>query len=235
MEVSQVTERFGELTKEEPVSTLAPDLIMPETVVFEAVSPFYGYYDDAPLAEKKPYVYFLLDECHSLHMVSRAIVNIRKIIRHEMTADLGSISLNNQTLPVIRIKHIDKFCRVSHLQKCFLNEGIRLKKAFRQVNHEMALITIQKFMQLVYVGDGLYMDQCDSNKGYFSIPQYLDWKQFKALTIEAKYDTSILYFDAAQAVIFENNKVIELVRIYRELLAVEKLSAIRDRYLKVLG
>ncbi len=235
MEAANVIERFGELTKEEPVSTLAVDLVLPETVVFEAVTPFYGYYDDAPLAEKQPYVYFLLDECHSLHVVSRAVVNIRKAIRHEMTADLGSISLNNHTLPVIRIKQIEKYCRIPHLQKCFLQEGILLKKSFRQVSNEMALITMQKFLQLASVGNGLYLDQSDHNKGYFFIPQYLEWRQFKALTIEAKYDTSILYFDAAQAVMFENNKVIDLVRIYRELLAVEKLSAIRDRYLKVLG
>ena len=235
METTSLLERYAELTKAEPISTLDSDLTLPDTVVLEAVSPFYGYYNDAPLAEKQPYVYLVLDACHSLHTITRAVVNIRPRITHGLTADMGSLRLGNQTLPVIRIRDIKKYCRIAHIQKLLLDEGIGLKKSIGPVKNEMALISLQKFLLLEPAGDGLYLDKVDANKGYFTIPKYLDWPSFEQLTKEAKFETSILYFDAAQAVIFEYKTLTNLVRIYREMLAVEKLSAIRDRYLKLLA
>lgn len=235
MDNQRIFERFGELVKEEPISTLQKDLVLPDTVVFEAVSPFFGYYNDAPLSDKEPYLYLLLDACYPLSKVARAISSVRKRVNHPLIADPGSVQAGNQTLPVIRIKGIQKYCRVRHLQKYFAEEGILLKSAFRQITNEMVVINLHKFLQLKEVGDGLYLDLEDGNKGYFVIPEYLDWQAFKDLTREVKYDTSILFFDAAQAAVLQNDCVIEMVRIYREHLAVEKLSAIRDRYLKVLS
>ena len=234
MAKDQIIERFGELIKEEPVSTLSADFLMQDTVAVEAVSPFYGYYNDAPLANKEPYIYLVLDTCYSVNKVSRAVVNIRKKITHPLMADAGTIELPTLTIPVIRIKGIEKFCRIKHLQKHFMDEGIFLRGSLRKVDNEMVVINLQKFLLLREVGSGLYMDEEDSSKGYFVIPDHLTWPAFKALTKEVKYDTSILFFDAAQAVIFEHQRVIDLVRVYREDLALEKLAAIRDRYLKVL-
>ncbi len=230
-----IIERFGELIKEEPLSSISDDLVLPDTVVLESVSPFYGYYNDAPLSDKKPYLYFVLDECHSLNQVHRATIAIKKGLTHPLYADLGSVSINNQSLPVIRIKGIEKFCRIRHLQSKFMEAGINFQKTFKEISEEMTIISLQKFLRLNEVSEGLYVDVDEPSKGYFEIPEYLQWAQFKSVTNEAKYDTSILYFDAAQAVIFENNRIIDLVRIYRKDLAFEKLEAIRDRYLKVLG
>ncbi len=230
-----IIERFGELIKEEPLSSISGDLILPETVVFESVSPFFGYYNDAPLSEKKPYLYFVLSECHSFNQVGRAVLSIRKTLSHPLYADLGNISMNNETLPVIRIKGIEKFCRIRHLQSKFMEAGINLKKTHKNIAEEMAIINLQKFLRLEKVGEGLYFDCDETSKGYFVIPEFLKWEQFKSLTTEAKYETSILYFDAAQAFVFEPDRIIELVRIYRKDLEVEKLAAVRDRYLKVLG
>lgn len=230
-----IIERFGELTKEEPISTVSADLVLPGTVVFEAVSPFFGYYNDAPLSEKKPYLYLVLDACYPLSKISRTVSHVRKKLTHPLIADPGSIMIGNQSLPVIRIKDIEKFCRIRHIQKYLMDEGIGFRSNFKVVQNEMVEINLQKFLLISEVDQGLYLDQEDRNKGYFVIPEYLNWGAFTKLTREVKYETSILFFDAAQAVMIENNKVTELVRVYREHLAVEKLAAIRDRYLKVLS
>ena len=234
MTAYSIIERFCELTKEEPVSTLSADLLLPDTVVYEAVSPFFGYYDDTPLSERNSILYLMLETCYSVNTVIRAVNNIRKRISYSLTADTGTIVISNQKIHIIRIKDIDKHCRIKHLQKCFIDEGISLTAAFRRVENVMALISLQKFQSLIQVGDGLYLDNEDPNKGYFEIPEFLSWDEFKDVTREAKFDTSILYFDAAQAVLIEKGRVTDLVRIYREHLAEEKLVAIRDRYLKIL-
>ncbi len=234
MSDNAIFERFGELIKEEPLSSITDDLILPDTVVLEAASPFFGYYDDAPLSKKEPYLYFVLDECHTLSRVSRAVMAIRKTLTHPLYADLGNVLIDKQSMPVIRIKGIEKFCRIRHLQKSFIDHGITMKKSLRKFTKEMTIISLQKFLRLKNLGNGLYLDYDEQSKGYFIINEYLDWERFKGLTKEAKYDTGILYFDAAQAVIIENNKITDLVRVYRKDLATEKLAAIRDRYFKVL-
>lgn len=235
MDRDKVIERFGELTKEEPISTLGADIVMTDTMVFEAVSPFFGYYHDAPLADKEPYVYIALEQCYPLSQILRAVIHVRKRLTHPLIADPGNIYIGSEVIPVIRVKGIEKFCRLRHLQQYFLEEGLQPKKNLKPTDNQMAMIRLQKFLRLRDLGDGLYLDDDDDSKGYFVIQKELDWGSFKSLTKEAKYDTSILYFDAAQATLFENNHIIDLVRVYRERLAKEKLAAIRDRYQVILS
>lgn len=235
MESQAVLERFGELIKEEPLSSVGQDLIIPDTLVLEATSPFFGYYNDAPMANKEPYLFFVLEECPSMPAVFRAANAIKKKVNHPFEADLGSISYLNYHWPALRIRDCEKYCRVKRLQQLFEEEGIVYKKGQKKITEQMAVIHLQKFFYLRPLGEGLFLDDRDPNKAYFTLPQYLDWNAFKALTTEAKYDTGILFFDAAQALYFENKEIVYLARIYREHLSLDKLKDIRDRYLKVLG
>ncbi len=226
--------RFGELIKEEPVSSLTADLVLPDTFVLEATSPFFGYYNDAPLSEKPPYVYFVLEDCPAMSVVWRASQKVKQNLKHELTADPGTVTLGNTQFPVIRIKNIGKYCRISHVQKLYQKQGIRFRKASRKVYEEMAVIRLNKFLSLHPAGNGLYFDRSEANKGYFRIPVFYSWEAFKELTIQAKYDTGILFFDAAQALYYDEGSITDMVRVYREHLTLEKLSAIRDRYYSVM-
>ncbi|MDP3444308.1 MAG: hypothetical protein Q8T08_15730, partial [Ignavibacteria bacterium] len=79
----------------------------------------------------------------------------------------------------------------------------------------------------------MYFDLQQQHHGYFVVPKNISWKKFVVLTTNVKFETSLLYFDAAQAFIFEDDSVIDLVRIYKEDLTKEKLQAIQQRYLKL--
>jgi hypothetical protein len=97
------------------------------------------------------------------------------------------------------------------------------------------MIRLEKFFYLEKTEEDIYIDKMQLHHGYFVIPEAISWKKFVALTNEVRYDTDLIFFDAAQAFIFEQNNIIDLVRIYRENLTLEKLKAIRDRYLKLFG
>ncbi|PKP52676.1 MAG: hypothetical protein CVT92_08075 [Bacteroidetes bacterium HGW-Bacteroidetes-1] len=79
----------------------------------------------------------------------------------------------------------------------------------------------------------MYVDRQQPHHGYFVFPKSIEWNDFLALTKEVNYETELRYFDAAQAYIFENNKVIDLIRIYKEDITLAKLEAIQSRYLKL--
>ena len=233
MKNNEIFERYSELIKEEPLSTLEKDMTISDSCVLESTSPFFGYYHDAPMADPDPYIYCVLDSPCSFGEIARITQKINVGRQQPLDVAVGSLSMMNKTCPVIRIKDINHYW-VKEIQESYRNEGVRFKKRQRVIVEQMTVIRLVKFLRLKPLGDGLYMDAADDTKGYFEIPQYIDWESFKKLTEEAKYETSILYFDAAQATIFESNKITYLVRVYKKHIEPAHLGPIRDRYMRLL-
>ena len=130
---------------------------------------------------------------------------------------------------------MSEYSQIAELQQRFLEEKIRFKKKTQMVENIPGMIRLEKFFYLEKKGDDMYFDKMELHHGYFVVPEFIEWTAFVALTYEVKFDTDLLFFDAAQAYIFEENKIIDLVRIYRENLTPEKLIAIRNRYLKLFS
>ncbi|TVR42830.1 MAG: hypothetical protein EA394_02655 [Bacteroidia bacterium] len=234
MKKSRVVERYCEIIKEEPLSTLEADLTADNTCVMESTSPFFGYYQDAPMGKPDPYIYCLLDRYYSLSEIMRAAENVNAHRREPVDITPGQLYLMDRRCPVIRLKDIRHFNQVHILQQSLQQEGIVFKKRQRKIKEVNGIIRLSKMIRFQSAGDGLFMDAIDDTKGYFVIPRYLGWEAFKKLTKEAKYDTCILYFDAAQASFFENGRVVELVRVYKEHITSDDLLAIKNRYIQVL-
>jgi len=234
METSNVYEKFGGLLKEEPLSCLEDNILLPDTCVLESVAPFLGYYNDVPGSVRPLYLYLMLEGACSYEVTLRATLNIQKHFKHTFDAVAASVTLFGQQNPAIRIRNLEEFGHIGLLQKAYQDEGMVFKKKIRRIENENALISLAKFFYLEPVGELMFMDKSQPHHGYFIIPRYIAWDEFKALTKEAKFDTHLLYFDASTAFYFENHSITEMVRIYRENLTTDKLKAIRDRYLKLM-
>jgi hypothetical protein len=234
MEIQNTIERYGGVIKEEPLSCIENDLIIKNTCVIEAVSPYFGYYSEVKSNTKPHMVYFVLDNYFSLETLIRATIAVQKKLKFPINAVTGSITMVNQTCYVIRLLNLNNYSNIAMVQQQYLEEGIELKKKTKSFQNQMGMIKLRRFFNLSQLGDGLYLEQNQPNMGYFKIPKYINWEDFKKLTIEVKYDTDLLYFDAARAYIYENCDIVDLVRVYRENLTEDRLIAIRDRYLKLL-
>lgn len=235
MEKTKILEYYSELIKEEPLSTLEAELTAGNTCVLESTHPFFGYYHDAPMGKPDPYIYCVLKEHHSFGDIMRATLRVNGRRRNPVDVAPGKLYLLDRICHVIRLKDISHFNQVHIIQQDFQQEGIRFKKRQRNVREQMGIIRLSKFLRLIHKGDGLYLDADDPTKAYFEIPRYISWEDFKALTTEAKYETSILYFDAAQATLFHDNKITDLVRIYKEKIEIGSIQAIRNRYHQLLA
>ena len=233
METKKVIERYAELIKEEPLSTLEKDMTISDTCVMESTSPFLGYYHDAPMSEPDPYIYCALQQPFSMGEIARITARINSQRKQPLDVAVGSLTMQNKTCPAIRIKNINHY-RVKEIQEIYRAEGVQFKKRQRVIKEQMVVIRLQKFLQLSDIEDGLYLDASDDTKGYFELPRYFDWESFKTLTTEAKFETRILYFDAARATLFTSNGIVELVRIYKKHIDAEQLKAIRDRYMQLI-
>ncbi len=233
MESPQSIQYYAEVTKEEPLSTLESEMTARNTCVLESTSPYFGYYQDAQLSRPEPFIYLVLEQHCSLGEILRKTAAVNRKLNMSIDVAPGSIYLMNKSCPVLRIKAINQY-RVKEIQEKFQEEGIVFKKRQRTLNDHMAVIHLAKFLYLTKADDGLYMDADDVTKGYFLLPEYIDWNSFKKLTEEAKYETAILFFDAAMAMISENRKILYLTRIYKKNLDLVQLKAIRDRYYKIM-
>lgn len=235
MENQSVIERFGGVTKEEPLTTLGNDLVLANTQVMESKTPFFGYYNDGPISQTGAYLYFVLDGPHSFETILRATHNVQKKVNYTLDCTPGTTSMYTHTCQVIRVKQLKQYGQISHLQWLFQQEGILFKKQFAMLKGEMVLIRLQKFLYLVPLGEGMYEDEQEKNVAYFTTPGYIAWDAFKNLTLRVKYHTDLLFFDAATAFFYENRQIVNLIRIYKEYMNVEKLKPIRDRYLKLIN
>lgn len=234
METSNVYEKFGGLLKEEPLSCLEDNILLPDTCVLESVAPFLGYYNEVPGSAKPLYLYLMLEGACSYEKTLRATLNIQKHFKHPFDAVAASVTLFGRQNPAIRIRNLEEFGQIGLLQKAYQDEGMVFKKKLRKIESKDALISLTKFFYLEPVGELMYMDKSQPHHGYFIIPRFVPWEEFKALTKEVKFDTHLLYFDASTAFYFENQSITEMVRIYRENLTTDKLKAIRARYLKLM-
>lgn len=233
METKKIVERYAELIKEEPLSTLEKEFTISDTCVLESTSPFFGYYHDGPMSEPDPYIYCVLDNHYTMGDIARTTARVNALRNQPLDVAVGTITILNRTNPVIRIKQINHY-RVREIQEVYQAEGVIFKKRQRVIKDQMGVIRLSKFLRLAEVGDGLYLDATDETKGYFELPRYVDWESFKSLTEEAKFETRILYFDAARASVFDSRDIGELVRIYKKHIDAEQLKAIHDRYIQLI-
>jgi len=234
MEKLQVIEKFGGLLKEEPLSCVNDEMFLPNACLLEAVSPFLGYYSQVRGAVKPTYFYIILDGHYSVEQITRATLNIKKFFNHPFDASAGNIRVFDHHHRAIRIRNLEEFGQIGLLQKFYKEEGFAFHKKIKAFVNENALISLSKLFYLEPVGDLLFLDTSQPHHGYFIIPHHVPWQEFKELTKEVKFDTSLLFFDAATAFLYENHGITDLVRIYREKLTIEKLDAIRNRYLQLL-
>ncbi|GEM_PF-224151 len=229
-------ERFGWITKEEPLSCLAKEHLQIDNCILEAVNPFFGYYGDEPKKEMPKYLYWIIDgrQQYTLEFLTRTLKKLREVFNPQMDAVTGVISVEGSTCPVIRMIDMGPYHEISKVQQWLEEAGVKLKKSSKRTKNKMGLIYLNKFLQLNDIGNDMYLDRENENRGFFKIPGFINWNDFKELTREAKFDTSLIFFDAARAAFMEKGEIVELVRIYRENLTVGKLAAIKERYLKLI-
>ncbi len=231
-----ITERFGTLLKQENLSCIENELLIKDTCVLESLSPFFGYYDRITTGAKPLYLYLMLDDYHSFDEIHMAIFNIERKSGIRLDAVKGCISLpGNPQVGSIRIRNLERYDQIAIIQQAFRDEGIRFRRKTRDLTDVPGMIQLEKFFFVEDWGGGMYFDHRVAHHGYFEIPKSFNWEDFTKLTKKAKYDTSLLFFDAAIARFYSGLGYVNLVRIYKEHLDRLQLEAIRNRYLHLMS
>ena len=235
MKSNHIIERYGGITKEEPLSCLENELTLEGTCVFEATSPYFGYYNEVKSGTQPHMIFFILDEQFTHEHLVRVTSKVQKKVDFHIDAVTGSINILNQTCYVIQFLNLTEYSHIEMVQQRYIDEGLVFKGKPQNFTTQMGLIKLKSFFKLNEIGDGLYLDHKLENIGYFIIDNNIEWEQFKQITKEVKQNTKLLFFDASRAYFYEGEQIIDMVQIYRENLTRENLETIKDRYLKLIN
>jgi len=235
MKSKKTIERFGGLTKVEPLACIDDNILMPDSCVLESVAPFSGYYCDVLSSPKPQYLYLILEEAYTFETITRTTLKVREMFDHPIDVVTGRITLLNQTVQMLRVRNLNKYEDIRSIQQHYHDLGIQFKRKTKKFTDASGIIQLEKFFYLGPLGDGLFVDQSQPHHGYFIIPRLIEWKSFKELTKTVKYEKNLLFFDAATAYFYEGAKINDMILIYRENLNIDILRAIRNRYLKLLA
>lgn len=231
MEHNKRFEVFGTLFKTETVFTV-DQKNLPGTLVFEALKPFPGYYDDLPQSAKPVYLYLALQEQYPLVDILRASQIIQSRFQAPFDAGMGVIHVYDEKYNVLRVRHLNDYNLLEKLQRSFEELGIFFLRKSKKLHNEVVKVRIIKFFLLEEIEEHIFLDRREENHAYLEIPQYLNWEEFDAVANRVKYNWMGSKFDAAKGALYYDGVLHEVVRIYSDQLATENLKEIRKLYLE---
>jgi len=229
----KIIDTFGYILKENHFEQLSSSYI-PKTIVVRDLNPFPGYYGkNLPLSDCSPgHIYFITKKNYNWEDITLISDKIKKYIHFPFIYNNSIIKGDTKTFNAIRIKNLETCEQVEKLQRAYEAEGIKFKRG--NSFPELGLTKIKKFFILNQLSENIYHDEEDSNLYYITVPKKTSWELFKHITLQTKSNLNTINFDAAEAVMYYRNGMINTVRLYSENPQLEELKTIRNKYIEMI-
>lgn len=228
MAENNAIESFGAIYKEEHLRSVNTN-IMPGTLVLEDTEPFPGYLGEVP-GRVKPFTIFLVTkEKYESEQIYRATQNIAKHFNHRFDAAPSKIIIHNEQYFAIRVRELESFEPITSLQESYIEEGIEFFKE-KKIDAR-GIIKLQKHFTLEKLDEDLFRDIHELEMHYIKIPYNLKWKPFEKISKSVKNNVVFTNYDAALGVIYQRNRLDDVIRIYSDTINLDNLKELKERYL----
>lgn len=202
-------------------------------MVLESLHPFPGYHGTTVPDGTDPRSLFLItDQLYHNDLIIRAVQKVKKHFPHHFDGTPGKIDLFNTPAGVVRIKFL-AYELVGSLVSAFEKEGLHFMK-HRKVQEYSSIIKITKYFMIQQAGEGIYADQNWKNMFYLNIPVLLEWKNFEKITMSIKHNIEDNNFDAALTTMYDENGLLDFIRVYDEQCCQGKLLLVHSKYLEAI-
>ena len=220
---------IGNITKKETLR-LAEIPEQCQSLILESTEPYPGYHGTTVPDRLEPdSLFFVCKQNDDDDRIIRAIMEVKKKFSKKFDAAPGSLLLNNTLTHIIRIKFLN-YRDVPDLAKAFMDQKIEFAKK-RKINTFDTLIHIRKHFSIEKSVEGIYHDLDTKEYSYLSIPRAIDWDDFEEITKKIKYNVEDNNFDAALCHMYDEQGILDFVRIYDQNFKLGKLIFIREKYL----
>jgi hypothetical protein len=230
MKENSYCEVFGSLEKMEEFTTIHNNIV-PGSLVFESLSPFWGYYSDDVQDSSPVYIYFAVDKLYPVFDVVRAFRKVSDETGFDFDAAKAFINFNDRSYNVIRLRHFSGFEKIRIIQEAFVKNGIKLHMSHGSWNSITVHIALNKVFCMKQLTDGITLDASEKNHAYIEIPRQMDFNEFVEVTEKVRHNWFESKFDAALGYYLLEDKVADFIRNYSKDQELGFLSEIRKLYL----
>ncbi len=217
----------GSISKQETLSQIKTNII-PDTFVAEAPFPYASYYGGFPENGKPNSIFLFTRKFHFLEELLDLKKGTQNCLLEELNIANALIDINDKQYPAVRIKFFPDYKRIPDLQECFLKQGIKFSTPIHLNGSYHA--NIHKLFKLDEVGEGLYLDFIEVNKGYFAIDRSFSPAIFNDIQNDIRNNSSCHLFDAEQGMILLHGKVQHIVRVFAEGIGLTLIKCIQKEF-----
>ncbi len=232
--MNKAREALGHIIKEERINLLKHH-ILPNSTVLSIDYPFPGFHGaEYDFTSKPANVILLTKELYSLAKILRAQKNINQ---KEQNLDLSfaKIKIKKQVYYGIRVKGLVSYEQIPDLQKELIHLGIDLTFKTKIETDKLVSIKISKFFHFEFISKDICKDLNDNDIYFIRITKYVDWENFRKITLHIKNNVSNNNFDVAKGVCYIDGGVTDFIRIYKNNISLKLIEEIKDKYQKEIN
>ena len=201
-------------------------------LVLKSESPFGSYYSEHPEKQKVPDVLYIAVKSFNECMETK-IIRLRQDLKKddpELKMNYAHITLYNKVVPAVAF-HAGNESEGDLIIERLKQTGIKVLKR-QKVKPFVSLVQIRKFVDLTEVAEGVY-NAHEKFHYYLSVPEKIDWEDFRECVNTCRNSHSFPHFDAAQLSLFQYDEIKEFVRIYSQTAVTEDLVKMKDELNKL--
>lgn len=224
---------FGTIIKKEQLASVE-NSTGGQALILESLQPFPGYHGTTIPDRLEPDSLFAVTSTmYSEERILRAIQAVKKVYPIHFNAAPGSLFLKNNPVNVIRFRCLS-YNAIAELIGYFKEMGIDFAKDKKVAPYE-CIIRINKFFKMEEIHEGVFMDSDNAETFYIEVPVQMDWNTFEQVSNQIKYNIEDNNYDAAQASVYNENGLLDLIRIYDQDCSPDKVLYIRNNYLEAIS
>ncbi|MEA1885832.1 MAG: hypothetical protein U9N72_01300 [Bacteroidota bacterium] len=198
-------------------------------LIFISECPYAGYYGTTvPDSEEPESMFLVTDIEYDVDKVIRTIQSVKSHYQHEFDAVPGTISFKNKQYGMIRVRALP--CqKIPSLINAFKEKGIKFARHHKHAPFD-GIIHVTKYFKTEEVEEGIFLDLESTAYAYLRIYKYISWDTFENVNSYASNNIDFS-FDAALATMYDEQGILDMIRIYDEKRTVEKLRIIQDKFI----
>ncbi|MEN8123804.1 MAG: hypothetical protein ABFR32_01645 [Bacteroidota bacterium] len=223
-------EIIGKLTRQEKVNPVVRNKL-PNTFVINLPSPLASYFTRFTQINKPNSILIITKDSVSFERILRATKNINEANAMNIEGAKCEITIGKKKFSGIRLKGIEEYSDIPKIQELYKKEGFELARNVKISNDTDSMIRVNKFFHLKKVSEGIYQSLNVQDRYYFIIPKNLNWDQFREVTFDIKNNINVTGYDVAKGIFYNNDGIIEMVRIIKPNITLDMVKEVYQKYL----
>ncbi len=201
-------------------------------LVLKSESPYGEYYSEHPEIQKVPDVLYIAVKSFNECMETK-IIRLRQNLKKddaELKMNYAHITLFNKVIPVVAF-HAKDVSEGDLIIEKLTGTDIKILKK-QKIKPYVSLVQIRKFVDLEEIAKGVYTSH-EKFHHYLSVPDKIDWEDFRECVNTCRNSHNFPQFDAAQLSLFQYDDIKEFVRIYSQTATENDLIKMKDELNKL--